>query len=98
MTEGFFVAADWVVRPRWRTAPRAVVVGNSVFAANAADQFRKYGWDVCILTAPKTSRCRRAGEEAECRSASFPDGRRERAFDRGQAEEGQTEVEGGPGR
>jgi len=30
--------------------PRAVVVGNSVFAANAADQFRKYGWDVCILT------------------------------------------------
>lgn len=26
--------------------PRAVIVGNSVFAGNAADQFRKLGWDV----------------------------------------------------
>jgi len=25
------------------------VVGNSVFAANAADQFRKLGWDVCTI-------------------------------------------------
>jgi hypothetical protein len=29
--------------------PRAVVVGNSLFAANAADQFRKLGWDVCTI-------------------------------------------------
>lgn len=29
--------------------PRAVVVGNSLFAANAADQFRKQGWDVCTI-------------------------------------------------
>jgi len=29
--------------------PRAVVVGNSLFAANAADQFRRYGWDVCAI-------------------------------------------------
>jgi len=29
--------------------PRAVVVGNSVFTANAADQFRKLGWDVCSI-------------------------------------------------
>jgi hypothetical protein len=29
--------------------PRAVVVGNSVFTANAADQFRKLGWDVCTI-------------------------------------------------
>jgi hypothetical protein len=31
--------------------PRAVVVGNSVFAGNAADQFRKLGWDVCNIAA-----------------------------------------------
>jgi hypothetical protein len=30
--------------------PRAVVVGNSLFAANAADQFRKLGWDVCTIS------------------------------------------------
>jgi hypothetical protein len=30
--------------------PRAVVVGNSLFAANAADQFRKLGWEVCTIT------------------------------------------------
>jgi hypothetical protein len=29
--------------------PRAVVVGNSLFAANAADQFRKRGWEVCTI-------------------------------------------------
>lgn len=29
--------------------PRAVVVGNSVFAANAADQFRLLGWEVCTI-------------------------------------------------
>jgi DNA-binding NarL/FixJ family response regulator len=29
--------------------PRAVVVGNSLFAANAADQFRRLGWDVCTI-------------------------------------------------
>jgi hypothetical protein len=29
--------------------PRAVIVGNSLFAANAADQFRKLGWDVCTI-------------------------------------------------
>jgi hypothetical protein len=29
--------------------PRAVVVGNSLFAANAADQFRKLSWDVCTI-------------------------------------------------
>ena len=29
--------------------PRAVVVGNSLFAANAADQFRRLGWDVCLI-------------------------------------------------
>jgi hypothetical protein len=29
--------------------PRAVVVGNSLFAANAADQFRKLGWEVCTI-------------------------------------------------
>jgi hypothetical protein len=26
-----------------------VVVGNSLFAANAADQFRKLGWDACTI-------------------------------------------------
>jgi hypothetical protein len=30
--------------------PRAVIVGNSIFAANAADQFRAHGWDACIIT------------------------------------------------
>ena len=30
--------------------PRAVIVGNSIFAANAADQFRKHGWDACSIT------------------------------------------------
>jgi hypothetical protein len=31
--------------------PRAVIVGNSVFAGNAADQFRKLGWDVFHVAA-----------------------------------------------
>ena len=31
--------------------PRAVIVGNSVFAANAADQFRKRGWDAFTVSA-----------------------------------------------
>ncbi len=31
--------------------PRAVIVGNSVFAGNAADQFRKLGWDVFSVAA-----------------------------------------------
>jgi hypothetical protein len=29
--------------------PRAVVVGNSLFAANAADQFRTHGWDAFTI-------------------------------------------------
>jgi len=31
--------------------PRAVIVGASVFSGNAADQFRKLGWDVFTVAA-----------------------------------------------
>ena len=31
--------------------PRAVVVGNSTFAGNAADQFRKLGWEAFTIAA-----------------------------------------------
>lgn len=37
--------------------PRAVVVGNSLFAANAADQFRKLGWDVCTIAGADDLTC-----------------------------------------
>jgi hypothetical protein len=37
--------------------PRAVLVGNSVFAANAADQFRKLGWDAFGIPAGDDLAC-----------------------------------------